>query len=57
MMYRLRTFGGLWLQADQGPFSGAVSRRRPLALLALVASAGDAGITRDKLLAYLVLPR
>ena len=50
---RLHTFGGLWLQAAAGPLAEAASQRRRLALLALVAAAGPAGISRDKVLAYL----
>ncbi len=52
-MLRLRTFGGLWLDGDQTALGDGASRKRSLGLLVLVASAGDAGITRDKLLAYL----
>ena len=52
-MLRLRTFGGLWIRADVCPAAGAASQRRPLALLALLAAAGDSGLSRDKLLLYL----
>lgn len=52
-MLRLRTLGGLWLEVDQGTLGNRAGRRRELALLALLGSASDAGITRDKLLAYL----
>lgn len=45
---RLRTFGGLSL-VDALP--GSTPRRRALALLALVAESGNAGITREKLCA------
>jgi DNA-binding SARP family transcriptional activator len=51
--YRLRTLGGLALagsSVDAG-FSG--SRRKPLALLAILAVAGTRAMTRDKLAAYL----
>jgi DNA-binding SARP family transcriptional activator len=51
-MFRVRTLGGLRLEAGEGSTGGS-SRGRSLALLALVAGAGDAGITRDQLLAYL----
>jgi DNA-binding SARP family transcriptional activator len=50
-MFRLRTFGGLSL-ADGGPSDIAIQRRR-LAVLALLASAGSRGLTRDKLIAFL----
>src|SRR5215831_9540843 len=50
-VFRLRTFGGLSL-ADGGPSDIAIQRRR-LAMLALLASAADRGLTRDKLTAYL----
>ncbi len=50
-MLRLRTFGGL--AVDQAAFlDGAAARRRPLALLALLAVAGSRGVSRDKLIAY-----
>ena len=50
---RLHTLGGpgLWLGLE--PLTGTASRRRLLAFLALLASHGRRGITRDKLLAYL----
>jgi DNA-binding SARP family transcriptional activator len=51
--YRLRTLGGLSLSgsASDEAFSG--SRRKPLASLALLASAGTKAMTRDKVAAYL----
>ena len=50
-IYRLETFGKLTLS---GPTAGKLSQqRRRLALLALLAAAGDRGISRDQLLAYL----
>ena len=52
-MLRLRTFGGPSIEGDNGPISGAVGQRRPLALLALLAVSGARGMSRDKLLAYL----
>jgi DNA-binding SARP family transcriptional activator len=45
---RLRTFGGLAIERDGSPVSGAGAQRRPLALLALLAAAGERGITRAK---------
>lgn len=50
---RLHTFGGLWLRNAAGPLAEASSQRRRLALLALVAAAGPAGVSRDRVLAYL----
>jgi DNA-binding SARP family transcriptional activator/TolB-like protein len=50
-MIRLRTLGGLSIERDDSP-NAPVLQRRPLALLAVLAAAGDLGISRDKLLAY-----
>jgi DNA-binding SARP family transcriptional activator/tetratricopeptide (TPR) repeat protein len=47
-MIRLRTLGGLSLEGDSAP----AVQRRPLALLAVLAAAGDLGVSRDKLLVY-----
>ncbi len=44
---RLRTFGGLWIEAAE-PFPSLGPRQ--LALLALVAAAGKRGISRDRLI-------
>ena len=52
-MLRLRTLGGLSLEGSEGPPITAGSQRRRLALFALLASAGDRGVSRDKLIAYL----
>jgi DNA-binding SARP family transcriptional activator len=52
-MLRLKTFGGLAVRNEHGPLYGAAVRRRPLALLALVAGAGSDGVSRDKVVAYL----
>jgi eukaryotic-like serine/threonine-protein kinase len=50
-MFRLETLGGLALTNEA---AGAVTtQRRRLALLALLAVAGERGLTRDKLVAYL----
>jgi DNA-binding SARP family transcriptional activator len=46
---RLRTFGGLWIE----PESDRPLAPRPLALLALVASAGPKGISRDRVIGIL----
>lgn len=52
-MLRLRTFGGLTLESDEGLAGVAVVQRRRLAILALLATAQDRGLSRDKLVAYL----
>jgi serine/threonine-protein kinase len=52
-MLDVRTFGGLTLRLDGKPITGVVTQRRQLALLALLAVAGEEGMSRDKLLAYL----
>jgi DNA-binding SARP family transcriptional activator len=52
-MLRLQAFGGLTLRLDGAPITGAVTQRRQLALLALLAVSGNEGLSRDKLLAYL----
>ena len=51
-MLRLETFGGLRL-LDPGGNRPAITQRRRLALLALLAGAGDRGLTRDKVIGYL----
>ena len=51
-MLELKTFGGLRLEADGAPCSGAAVRPKTLALLALLAP-GQPGMSRDKLIAYL----
>lgn len=50
---RLLTFGGLTLFVGGESVTGAATRRRRLALLALLAVARGRGLSRDKLLAYL----
>lgn len=49
----LKTLGGLWLAGPQGPLPGSDAQRRRLALLALVAEAGEKGISRDRVVALL----
>ncbi len=53
MRYNLRTLGGLSLLGGPARESFAENKRKPLAVLALLAGTGDLGITRDKLAAYL----
>ncbi|HEY8105216.1 MAG TPA: BTAD domain-containing putative transcriptional regulator [Gemmatimonadales bacterium] len=52
-MLRIRTLGGVSVEGADGPLGGAAAQRKSLALLALLASAGDRGLSRDKILAYL----
>src|SRR6476469_7254487 len=52
-MLHLRTFGGLSLDIDGTPGTGAAQQRKTLALLALLAAAGHRGLSRDKLIATL----
>ncbi|MGE0555658.1 MAG: BTAD domain-containing putative transcriptional regulator, partial [Gemmatimonadales bacterium] len=51
--HRLVTLGGLVLLEDGRPVEGAGVRGRSLALLGLLARSGDAGCSRDKLMAFL----
>ncbi len=50
---RLVTFGGLGVQRGGAPAEGAGAQRRRLALLALLAAAGERGSSREKLLGLL----
>ncbi|GLC24093.1 BTAD domain-containing putative transcriptional regulator [Roseisolibacter agri] len=50
MLY-LRTFGRLTIERDGHALDGAALRRRPLTLLAFVASHGDVGVSRECVLA------
>src|SRR6476661_206843 len=50
---RLQTFGGLSLHGDRGPLGGAAAQPRRLALLAVLAEAGERGVTRDGLVGLL----
>jgi DNA-binding SARP family transcriptional activator/pSer/pThr/pTyr-binding forkhead associated (FHA) protein len=52
-MYSLRTLGGISLEGPSGPLSGRVVQARQVALLAVLAAAGNKGCTRDKLIGYL----
>ncbi|MEO8139969.1 MAG: BTAD domain-containing putative transcriptional regulator [Gemmatimonadota bacterium] len=51
-MLQLKTFGGLWLTGDDGRLAGQEGLRRQLLLLALVAEAGERGISRDRAIAF-----
>ena len=50
-MLRLKTFGGLSLEGSPSGSTGAATQPKCLALLALLASAGDRSTSRDKVLA------
>jgi DNA-binding SARP family transcriptional activator len=52
VVLRLITLGGLALTKDGAPYAGVAAQRRRLAMLAVLATAGAAGVSRDKLLAY-----
>ena len=52
-MLRLKTFGGLWLEADEGALTGAAAQRRRLVLLAALAAAGGKGMSRDAVVGLL----
>ena len=52
-MLHLKTFGGLSVDIDGTPATGAAQQRRTLGLLALLAAAGERGLSRDKLIASL----
>jgi DNA-binding SARP family transcriptional activator/TolB-like protein len=47
-LHRLRVFGGLHLEGPGGAAVGIASRRRPLALLAVLAVHGEQGLSRDR---------
>jgi len=51
-MLHLRTLGGLSIESHR-PDAAAGARRRPLALLALLAIAGERGLSREKIAALL----
>ncbi len=53
MPFKLRTFGSLTLLGGPAEEALAVSRRKPLALLALLAGASELGVSRDKIAAFL----
>ncbi len=51
-MLRLKTLGTAVVEGSTGPERGAAAQRKSLALLALLAAAGERGVSRDKILAY-----
>lgn len=52
-MFTLRLLGSPSIEHSDGPVTGPATQRRRIALLALLASHADPGISRDKLLALL----
>ena len=53
-MIRINTLGGLSVRGEDGaPLSGAAAQPRRMAILALLARAGERGISREKLLSLL----
>jgi TolB-like protein/DNA-binding SARP family transcriptional activator len=52
-MLHLKSFGGLSVDIDGTPATGAAQQRKTLGLLALLAVAGERGLSRDKLIATL----
>ena len=52
-MLRLTTFGNLSVARGEESLGPAATQRRRLALLALLAAAGDRGLPRDKIVAFL----
>ncbi len=52
-MLHLKTFGGLSVDSEGIPGTGAAQQRKTLGLLALLAAAGRRGLSRDKLIASL----
>ena len=53
-MIRIQTFGGLSVRGEDGrPLAGSAAQPRRMAVLAVLARAGDRGITRERLVALL----
>jgi DNA-binding SARP family transcriptional activator len=52
-MLSLKTLGGVALFRDGAPLGGRSSQRRRLALLAILAVAGEKGVSRDKAVSFL----
>ncbi len=52
-MPRIRLLGGAVVEGETGPLGGAAAQRKSLAVLGLLVAAGDRGMSRDKILAYL----
>ena len=52
-MHRINVLGGLYVTAEQRPLTGAATQPRRLAVLALLAVAGERGVSRDQILNFL----
>lgn len=52
-LYTLTLLGGVLLAGSDGPVGGRAAQQKRLALLALIAMAGDKGVSRDRLIALL----
>jgi TolB-like protein/DNA-binding SARP family transcriptional activator len=52
-MLRLLTFGGCRIERDGARLDGLSGQRKALGLLAMLAAAGDRGVSRDSLVAHL----
>jgi DNA-binding SARP family transcriptional activator len=50
---RIRSFGSPAVEGPDGPLRGCAAQRQALALLTLVAAAGERGLSRDKIIALL----
>jgi TolB-like protein/DNA-binding SARP family transcriptional activator/Tfp pilus assembly protein PilF len=50
---RLKLFGGISIETEDGQLTGRAVQRRRLALLTLLAAARARGVSRDRLIAYL----
>ncbi len=50
---RINVLGGLYVTAEQRPLTGAATQPRRLAILALLAVAGERGVSREQILTYL----
>lgn len=53
MSFRIKLFGGVSVEGPGGLLTGRAVQRRRLALLALLASARDRGLSRERLVGYL----
>ena len=51
-MLRVRLLGGAVVEGENGPLGGAAGQRKSLAVLGLLGAAGDRGMSRDRILAY-----
>src|SRR5665213_1444779 len=51
--FRILALGGLSVELGGGPLPALVSHRKTLALLALLAADGDAGVSRDRVVGLL----